>query len=51
MGLHARNVAASAGAQGAEIDALAALLVHRKRFDLATARETLKELRTRSVAA
>lgn len=45
MGLHARNVAASAGASGAEIDDLARRLADKGSFDAATAEALLTELR------
>ena len=45
MGLHARNVAASVGAEGDEVDRLAALLTARGAFDTNTAKKSLDELR------
>jgi hydroxymethylglutaryl-CoA reductase len=51
MGLHARNVAAAAGARGEEIERLARELTSQGTFDAASATEALTRLRSRPSAA
>lgn len=51
MGLHARNVAASVGAEGEEIDRLAQELANRGAYDSAAASAALNRLRRRKPAA
>ncbi len=51
MGLHARNVAAAAGARGEEIERLAQELSSRGAFDAAAAAEALTRIRRRKPAA
>lgn len=46
MGLHARNVAVAAGAEGAEIDAVAAILVERRSVRQDVAETVLADLRS-----
>jgi len=47
MGLHARNVAASVGAEGTEIDRLAKELTHEGAYDAAAASAALTRIRSR----
>ncbi|MDX9999809.1 MAG: hydroxymethylglutaryl-CoA reductase, degradative [Polyangia bacterium] len=51
MGLHARNVAAAAGARGDEVDALAKELARQGAYDAASAEALLAELRRSAPAA
>jgi len=51
MGLHARNVAASAGAEGEEIDRLARELASQGAFDAAAAKAALNRIRRAKPAA
>jgi len=48
MSLHARNIAATVGAKGEEIDRVAELLVKEKKVRMDRAREILEELRKKS---
>ncbi len=45
MGLHARNIAASIGATGEEIDQVSAKLIEEKKVRMDRAKEILEELR------
>ncbi|HYM40043.1 MAG TPA: hydroxymethylglutaryl-CoA reductase, degradative [Thermoplasmata archaeon] len=47
MGLHARNIAATVGAVGDEVDAVAAVLVRERKIRMDRAKEVLEDMRKR----
>ena len=47
MSLHARNIAATVGASGDEVDQVAAVLVKERKVRMDRAKEVLDELRSR----